>query len=185
MPDFDPLFLTSYSYAGLIVGLALPDVDTERILFSIDDPEPKIDNGRSTSGTLTIANNSIGPIPHEKGEHTLYIQYVDENGETGEIFSLDYKIDDIVFNFTQLPYDLETESTPAIFTMFVVDGDTDALYSYAYSVDSKALDQSVDGVAEGGVIQLQNMEPGEHILNVQATSPNNQTDIIAIPFTIE
>ena len=185
MPDFDPLFLTSYSYDGLIVGLALPDVDTERILFSIDDPEPKIDNGRSTSGTLTIANNSIGPIPHEKGEHTLYIQYVDVHGDAGEIFSLDYKIDDIVFNFTQLPYDLETESTPAIFTMFVVDGDTDALYSYAYSVDSKALDQSVDGVAEGGVIQLQNMEPGEHILNVQATSPNDQTGIIAIPFIIE
>ncbi len=184
-PDFDPLFLTTYTYDGLTVGLALPDVDTERIMFSIDDPQPTIDNGRNTAGTQTLANNSIGPIPHEKGEHTLYVQYIGANGEESEIYSFDYKIDDIVFNFNQQPYDFESEGIPAIFTMFVVDGDTSALYTYNYSMDSKTLDQSVQGVAEAGVIQLEKLEPGEHILYVQATSPGHQTDVVAHPFTIE
>jgi hypothetical protein len=185
VPDFDPLFLTSYSYDGLIISLALPSNETERVLFSIDDPQPKIDNGRSTAGQLTIANNSIGPIPHAKGAHTLYVQYIDAAGNGSEIYNFEYEIDDIVLNFNQQPYDFETEGIPAIFTMFVVDGDTNALYSYAYSVDSKALDQSVDGVAEAGVIQLQKLEPGEHILYVQAESPSDQTGIVTFPFTIE
>lgn len=184
-PDFDPLFLTSYTYDGLIVGLALPDVDTERVLFSIDDPQPAIDNGRNTSGTQTLANNSIGPIPHEKGDHTLYVQYIGANGRESEIYDFDYKIDDIVFNFSQQPYDFETEGIPAIFTMFVVDGDTSALYTFDYSVDTKALDQNVQGVAEAGVIQLEKLEPGEHILYVQATSPGHQTDVVTYPFVIE
>ena len=183
--EFDPLFLTSYSYQGLIVGLALPEADTERVLFSIDDPQPTIDNGTSRSGTLTLANNSIGPIPHEKGEHTLYIQYIDADGDPSEIYSFDYSIDDIVFNYNALPYDFETQSTPVLFTMAVVDGDTDALYTFAYSVDADTLDQQVDGVAEAGVIQIENLQPGEHTLYVQAGSPNHQTGVVEYPFMIE
>ncbi len=183
--DFDPLFLTSYTYDGLIVAVGLPAVDTERILFSIDDPEPKIDNGRSSSGTLTLPNNSIGPLPLEKGDHTLYVQYVDAAGVPGEIYTFDYHIDDIVINFSQLPTDPQTEGFPAIFTMAVVDGNPDALFSYAYSVDSETLDQRVDGVGQAGVIQLAGLEAGEHTLYVQAKNADGETAVVAYPFTIE
>ena len=81
--------------------------------------------------------------------------------------------------------DFETEVISAIFTMFVVDGDTTALNKYAYSVDSKALDQNVDGVAEAGVIELQKLETGTHFLYVQATSPVDQIAVVVYHFTVE
>jgi hypothetical protein len=184
-PPFDPLFLTTFGYEGLNVALGLPSSDTERILFSIDNPRPSIDNGRSGTGNTGIANNYIGPIPYTKGDHTLYIQYVDANGTPGEIYSFDYTVDDIVFNFSQQPYDFETESTPAIFTMAIVDSDPNALYDYAYSVDTQTLDQSVEGVGQAGVITLTGLAVGNHVLYVQASREGEKTAVVTYHFTIE
>ncbi|MEM7111539.1 MAG: protein kinase [Chloroflexota bacterium] len=186
LADYAPLFLTSYSYEGLIVAVDFPTIDVDHILFSLDDPTPTINNGRTTAGTTTIANNSMGPIPLDRGNHTLYVQYVLMDGTTSEVYPFEYEIDDIVINFAQQPYNLQTDGIPAIFTMAIVESDPDGLYTYNYSVDTKALDQSVQGVGQAGVIQLENIEVGDHMLYVRATGiDGEETAVVAFPFKIE
>lgn len=185
IPDFDPLFLTIYNYEGLIVTLGLPNSDISHILFSVDDPEPSIDNGRTGPGNSGIANTTIGPIPYEKGDHTLYIRYVDGSGTAGQIYSFDYTVDDIVFNYSQQGYDFATESYPVVFIIVAIDSDPNALYTYAYSVDSQALDESIEGVGQGASLILSGLAVGDHVLYVQARGEGFETAVVAYPFTIE
>lgn len=185
IPDFDPLFLTIYNYEGLIVTLGLPNSDIAHILFSVDDPEPSINNGRTEPGNSGIANTTIGPIPYEKGDHTLYIRYVDGSGTPGQIYSFDYTVDDIVFNYSQQSYDFATQSYPVVFIMVAIDSDPNALYTYAYSVDSEALDEGVEGVGQGASLILSGLEVGDHVLYVQARGEGLETAVVAYPFTIE
>lgn len=185
IPAFDPLFLTIYNYEGLIVTLGLPNSDVQHILFSVDDPEPSINNGRIGAGNSGIANTTIGPIPYEKGDHTLYIRYVDGSGTAGQIYSFDYTVNDIVFNYSQQSYDFATESYPVVFIMVAIDSDPNALYTYAYSIDSQALDEGVEGVGQGASLILSGLAVGDHVLYVQARGEGLETAVVAYPFTIE
>ncbi|MCB0035297.1 MAG: hypothetical protein KDE51_14795, partial [Anaerolineales bacterium] len=147
-------FLAFYSSEGLQIALVLPEANIQKVLFSVDDPTPSIETGQIQSGSFTSVSNQIGPLPLERGEHTLYVQYIDANGTPSEIVTYDYRIDDIVVNYTQQPFDFSSNATPAVFTLAVVDADPGALYTYNYGLDPDALTESMQGVGSAGVIQL-------------------------------
>ena len=178
-------FLTFYSHDGLMVVVILPEGNVQDLRFSLDDPEPKNSTGSTAIGSQSVANSTIGPIPLVKGDHTLYIQYTDVTGVESDIFTFEYTIDDIVINYQQQPFDFSANGIPVIFTMAVVESNPDALYTYNYSLDSDALDQSVQGLGQAGVINLVPVEPGEHALHVQAVGASGETNVIEFPFTVE
>lgn len=185
IPLFDPLFLTTYNHAGLIVTLGLPNSSVDHILFSVDDPEPSVSNGRIGDSDSGIANTTIGPIPYEKGDHTLYIRYVGGSDVPSQIYSFDYTVDDIVFNYSQQGYDVATGSYSVIFILVAIDSDPNALYTFAYSVDSQALDEAVEGVGQGASLILSDLAVGDHVLYVQARGEGGwETAVVAYPFTI-
>lgn len=168
-------FLPFYSYDGLTITVLLPEGNVQELRFSIDDPNPTNTTGSNSFSGQTFANTTIGPIPLEKGSYTLYVQYVDATGAESPVYEYPYTIEDVVINYTQQPFDFSTNGIPVIFTMAVVEGDPNGLYTYRYSVDSDALDQSVQGVGQAGVIQISPMEPGDHVLTVQAEGADGAT----------
>ena len=178
-------FITFYSYEGLTVIVVLPEGNVQDLRFSLDDPEPKNSTGSTAIGSQSVANTTIGPIPLEKGEHTLYIQYTDATGVESEIFRFEYTIDDIVINYQQQPFDFSANGIPVIFTMAIVDSDPNGLYTYNYSIDSPALDQSIQGVGQAGVINISPVEPGEHTLYVQGVGPEGETNVVEFPFNVD
>lgn len=179
-------FLSFYTYEGVTIVVILPEGNVQEIRFSLDNPEPTFSTGSQTIGSQSFANTTIGPIPLEKGPHTLYIQYTDATGVESEVYTYEYVVEDIVINFTQQPFDFATNGIPAIFTMAVVDGLPNELYTYNYSIDSQALDQSVQGVGQAGVIETGPFEPGDYTLYVQAVAPDGtETAVVMFPFTIE
>lgn len=183
---FELFFLSFYSHEGLTVSVVLPEGNVQDLRFSLDDPNPTISTGSSNFGGQNIPNSNIGPIPLEKGSHTLYIQYTDATGVDSEIFTFDYTIEDIVVNYTQQPFDFSANGIPVIFTLAVVDSDPNALYTYQYSLDTPDLAQSVIGVGQAGVIEFSPVEPGEHILYLQAVDPEgDKTDVVEFAFTVE
>ena len=178
-------FVTFYSYEGLTVIVILPEGNVQDLRFSLDDPAPKNSTGSTAIGSQTVANTTIGPIPLVKGDHTLYLQYTDATGVESEIFTYEYTIDDIVINYQQQPFDFSANGIPVIFTMAIVESDSNGLYTYNYSIDSEALDQSVQGVGQAGVINVSPVEPGEHTLYVQAVGSDGETNVVEFPFTVE
>ncbi|KAA3657688.1 MAG: hypothetical protein DWQ04_27325 [Chloroflexi bacterium] len=178
-------FVTFYSYEGVTVVVILPEGNVEDLRFSLDDPEPKHSTGSVDIGGQSIANTTIGPIPLEKGDHALYIQYTDATGSESDIYTFEYTIDDIVINYQQLPFDFSANGIPAIFTMAIVESDPSGLYTYNYSIDSEALDQSIQGVGQAGVIQVSPVEPGEHTLYVQGVGPEGETNVVEFNFTVD
>ena len=179
-------FISFYSYEGVTVVVILPEGNAEDLLFSLDDPNPTISTGKSSAGGLTFVNTTLGPIPLEKGDHSVAVKYIDVNGEESAVAIFEYTVDDIVINFTQNPYDFSLDGITAIFTMAVVDGNEDSLYTYKYSIDSDALDQSVQGVAAAGVINTEVLEVGEHQLYVQAIGADgSESAVVNFPFVIE
>lgn len=184
---FDLFFLPFYSYNGLTITVVLPEGNVQELRFSLDDPNPVNSTGSTSFGGQNIPNASIGPIPLEKGDHTLYVQYTDATGVDSEIYTYEYTVSDIVVNFNQQPFDFSTNGIPVIFTMAIVDAaDPNGLYKYNYSLNSPALDQSVDGVAQAGVIQISPVEPGDHVLYLQAVAPDGtETEVVEYKFTVE
>lgn len=178
-------FVTFYSYEGLTVIVVLPEGNVQDLRFSLDDPEPKNSTGMVGVGSQSVANTTIGPIPLVKGDHTLYIQYTDVNGVESDVVAFEYTIDDIVINYQQQPFDFSANGIPVIFTMAIVDSDPNGLYTYNYSIDSPALDQSIQGVGQAGVINVSPVEPGEHTLYVQAVGPEGETNVVEYTFTVE
>jgi len=179
-------FISFYTGDGLNVIVVLPEGNVEEILFSLDDPVPSISTGKQTAGAQSFANPNIGPIPLEKGDHTLYIKYIDVNGEESDIYTFEYTIGDVVFNYQQQPYNFDLGGSTAIITMVVVDGEPDMIQKFSYSIDSDVLDQSDVGLSDALVIQTDALEQGEHVLYIQVTgNDGSQTDVIEYPFVIE
>ncbi|MCP5098394.1 MAG: hypothetical protein GY943_22825 [Chloroflexi bacterium] len=179
-------FLPFYSYEGVTIIVLLPEGNVEELRFSLDNPNPTNNTGSSSFGGQSFANTTIGPIPLEKGEHTLYVQYTDATGVESDMFIYEYTVEDIVINYQQQPFDFSLDGIPAIFTMAVVDEDPNALFTFNYSIDSDALDENIQGVGQAGVIQIGPIEVGEHVLHVQAVGPGGvTTDVVTFPFTVE
>ncbi len=179
-------FITFYSYEGITIIVVLPEGNVQELRFSLDDPNPTIATGTTSIGGNSFANTTIGPIPLEKGDHTLYVQYTDVTGVESDLFTYEYTIDDIVINYTQQPYDFSANGIPVIFTMAIVDSDPNGLYTFNYSVDADGLGEVIQGVGQAGVINIIPIEVGEHTLYVQATSPSGEkTDIVTFDFMVE
>lgn len=184
---FDLFFLAFYTYEGVTITVVLPEGNVQELRFSHDDPNPVNATGSSNFGGQNVPNSSIGPIPLEKGDHTLYVQYTDATGVESEIFTFDYTVEDIVINYQQQPFDFSANGIPVIFTLAVVDAaDPSGLYTYNYSLDDPSLDQSVQGVAQAGVIQISPVEAGEHVLYLQAVGADGtETEVIEYEFEVE
>ena len=156
----------------------------QKILFSIDDPEPKIDTGRNASG---FANVLISPLPLPVGEHTIYIQYLDANGVASEVYSKTFQVDPITVTFQQLPTDFSTNTIPGMFTVGILGEKIEdaKAYTYKYSLDDDSLNETLEGFAIN-TIQVTGLTPGEHTLYIQATGADGgQTEVVAFPFTVQ
>lgn len=183
---FDLFFIPFYSYEGLTITVVLPEANVQELRFSLNEPNPVNSTGSSNFGGNNVPNSTIGPIPLEKGMHTLYIQYTDATGVDSEIFTYDYTVEDIVVNFNQQPFDFSANGIPVIFTLAAIDADPNELLTYNFSVNSDALDQSVQGVGQAGVINIVPVEPGDHVLYLQAVDGNGgKTAVVEFPFTVE
>lgn len=156
----------------------------QKILFGIDEPEPKTETGRNASG---YANPIITPILLPVGEHTLYLQYIDANGTASEVYSQDFRVDPVTVIFQQLPTDFSTNTIPGTFTIGILGAKLeDAMaYTYKYSVDDDALSETLEAFAFGS-IQVTGLTVGEHTLYIQATAADgSQTGVVEFPFEVK
>ena len=156
----------------------------QKILFSIDDPEPKTETGKNASG---FANPLITPILLPVGEHAIYMQYLDANGVASEVYSKTFTVDPIAVSFQQLPTDFSTNTIPGMFTVGILGEKIEdaRAFTYKYSLDDDSLSETLEGFAIG-TIQLTGLTTGEHTLYIQATDADGKkTDVVEFPFTVQ
>jgi hypothetical protein len=182
---FEVEFLPYFAPSGVTIGVALPDPTVKELRYSVNDPTPITSTGVITNGARTVVNLEIGPLPLEKGTHTLYIQYVDAQGEKSPIYSHRYTVQDILINLAQLPFDDAAGGSPLQVTLAVVGGQPDALYTYRLSVDEPTLDQSQQGLGGGTVMQTLPLSAGEHTLYVQAALDGEKTKLVEHPWIVK
>ncbi|MFT3895320.1 MAG: hypothetical protein QM730_27155 [Anaerolineales bacterium] len=156
----------------------------QKVLFGIDDPQPKTDAGRNSAG---LANTFITPILLPVGEHTVYFQYIDANGSASEVYSKTFRVDPIAITFQQLPTDFSTNTIPGTFTVGIL-GDRiedSKAYTYKYSLDNNSLSETLEGFAMGA-IQVTGLTTGEHTFYIQAIGADGKkTDVVEFPFTVQ
>jgi hypothetical protein len=170
---------------GVQFIVILTEQNVKQLLVSIDDPQPKTDTGKTTVGSLTVVNASVGPVQLSIGEHTFYMQYIDANGTPSKVLSKKIRVDPISVNFTQQPPDFSTGTIPGVFTVGIVGAEISELYKYEYSIDSDKLDQSMNGAAMGA-INVKGLKQGEHTFYIRATAQNGkQTPIVKFAFTVK
>jgi hypothetical protein len=158
--------------------------NAQKILFSLDDPQPKTETGRNASG---LPNTLITPILLPVGEHTAYFQYLDANGSASEVYSKKFRVDPITVIFQQLPTDFSTNTIPGTFTVGILGAKLEdaKAYTYQYSLDDDKLSETLAGFALG-TLQVTGLTTGEHTLYIQATDADGQkTDVVKFPFTVK
>jgi len=172
-----------YYYNGVQFIIVLPEAfNARQLLFSIDDPAPKTDAGKNTAG---FVNTAFGPIPVDLGEHTFYMQYVDANGVSSQIYSQKFRVDPIAINFQQLPKDFSTNTIPGLFNIGILGATGVELYTYNYSLDNDSLSEPLSG-GSFMPIQVTGLTPGEHVLYIQATAQDGQkTEVVKFDFTVK
>ena len=170
-------------FDGVDFILMFSDSSTaQKLLVGIDTPQPKIDAGKGPLGKGVNTFLSRTPLP--LGEHTLYFQYIDANGVASQIYSKKFTIDPIVVNYQAQPPDLATNTYTVSWNAGVVGAKETDTYTFKYSVDSKALDQTAPGLAMAGFV-IQSLKPGAHKLYIQATSADGKnTPLVEFPFTL-
>lgn len=172
-------------FDGVQILIYLPEAGTaQKLLYSIDDPQPKIETGRTGTGNLSAVNTALGTIKLPLGEHTVYAQYIDANGTASQVYSKKFRVDPIAIVTTQLPPDFSSGLLPVTVTAGIVDGAQDKAYTYKYSVDSDTLDQELQGFFIA-TINLK-LKPGEHTLYIQATSADGKsTTVVEYPLAVK
>ena len=172
-----------YYYNGVQFIIVLPEAfNARQLLFSIDDPAPQTDSGKNAAG---MVNTAFGPIPVALGEHTFYMQYVDANGVSSQVYSKQFRIDPIAINFQQLPKDFSTNTIPGLFNIGIVGATGVELYTYNYSLDNDTLSETLTG-GPFMPIQVTGLTPGEHALYIQATAQDGKkTDVVKFEFTVK
>ncbi len=176
--------ITQY-YNGAAFTFIFAEVSTaQNVLFSIDDPEPKLDTGKNAAG---FANLYVQPILIPVGDHTVYLQYIDANGVASQVYSREFRVDPVTVFFTQLPPDFSTNTIPGTFTVGILGADIQQAtpYTYKYSVDDDSLSETLEGFALG-TIQVTDLTAGDHVLYIQATGGDgSQTEVVQFPFTVQ
>lgn len=175
----------TYYYNGAQFAFVFAELSTtQKILFSIDDPEPKIETGHNAAGYV---NMLIQPMALPVGEHTIYMQYVDANGTSSQVYSKSFRVDPVAVIFQQLPPDFSTNTIPGTFTVGILGAKIEdaTAYTYKYSLDNDSLSDSLEGFAIGA-IQVTGLTQGEHVLYIQATAADGaQTELVQFPFTVK
>ncbi len=176
--------VTQY-YNGTQFVIIFAEISTvQKMLFSIDDPEPKTDIGRNSAG---FVNSLIQPLLLTVGPHTFYMQYVDANGVASQVYSQEFRVDPVTVLFTQLPPDFSTNTIPGTFTVGILGADIQqaVTYTYHYSLDNDSLSEALQGFGIGA-IQVTGLTPGEHVFYIRATGGDGtQTEVVQFPFTVK
>lgn len=171
---------------GLNIAVIIPEAYPQDMFYSLDDPNPSTPAAKFDFNGQQMVNTTIGPIPYTKGEHTVYVKYVNRTGSESEVFSYTYNVNDIMVSVAQLPRDFSTNAIPVNLMLFVVEGNSEDYYTFNYSIDNPSLDQKVEGFAELALITLPNVELGEHTLYVQGIAPDgSETELVEFVFTIQ
>lgn len=178
------IMITQY-YNGTQFVFSFAEVSTaQKILFGIDDPEPKLDTGRSAAG---YANLLVQPMPLPVGDHTIHMQYVDANGVASEVYRKDFRVDPVTVIFQQQPPDFSTNTIPGSFTVGILGAKIEdaVAYTYKYSLDDDSLSETLEGFAMG-TISVTGLTAGEHVLHIQASGADgSQTEVVQFPFTVK
>ncbi|MEM8860116.1 MAG: hypothetical protein AAGD96_17430 [Chloroflexota bacterium] len=185
----------SFGNMGLLLVILLPEGNVQEILFSVDDPTPSISTGSIQVGTGSIANTQIGPIPFEKGDHTVYIQYTDANGIVSDVITYEYTVEDIMFSHQQENFDFSLNGAPVFVTMTAINATVEDLGTWNIGINSEALD--IEFQFPGQQIPLRipgdftgdfqtALEPGENTIYAQWTGPDGiPSDVVSYTFTVE
>lgn len=169
---------------GMQIIVVLTESGVLKVLFDIDNPKPTRDTGTQTVGATTYPNLSI-KIPVPVGKHTLYLQYIDANGTPSPVFSKDFVARQVFASFTQQPPDFSTNTVSGTFIVGYAGAPDDKIFTYKYSIDSDALDQSFLGAGIGGM-QVKGLKQGDHVIYVQAIDQDgNKSAVEQIPFTVK
>ncbi len=178
-------FLPSFSASEARITVVLPDTSIQELRYNVDDATPITTTGMVTIAGQLRVNTTIGSLPLEPGEHTLYVDYVDRAGEVSPVYSYAYTIQPIAVNLMTQRFDKELSGFPAQVTLAVIDSEPQTLYTYRYSVNTPALDQKQQGLGEGTVIQLAPLPAGEHTLYLQAERDGVSTPVVEHSFRLE
>jgi tetratricopeptide (TPR) repeat protein len=172
------------NYDGYSFAIILPEAATaQKLLVSIDDPQPKLDLGKGFGGKGV--NTSIPKTVLPVGEHTLYYQYVDANGATSRVFSKKFRVDPIAILYQQQPPDLATNTFTASFIVGVLNAKDGEMWTFKYGVNSRTLDQQALGTTQTAVF-VKGLKAGTHTLFIQATEAGGkQTPVVEYPFSIK
>ncbi|MEM9777498.1 MAG: hypothetical protein AAF902_23170, partial [Chloroflexota bacterium] len=185
----------SFGNMGLLLVILLPEGNVQEILFSVDDPVPSISTGSTQVGTGSIANTQIGPIPFEKGDHTVYVQYTDANGVVSDVITYEYTVEDIMFSHQQENFDFSLNGSPVFVTMTAVDASVEDFSTWNVGIDSENLDIEFQFPGQQVPLRIPGdftgdfqtaLEPGEHTVYAQRTRPDGtKTDVVSYTFTVE
>jgi len=168
----------------IIITFDIADPGLKKILFSIDDPQPKTETG-VVPGT-TIANRSITGIVLPIGEHTVYFYHIDANGVTTSVQSKKFRVEPIAIDLRPGDKDFATNTQTVWFAVGVVGAKPTEFYTFKYSVNSPALDQGDEEASFSG-ITLKGLKPGEYKLYVQGTRRGDKvkTPVVEYAFTVK
>ncbi|MFT5193310.1 MAG: hypothetical protein ACI85U_000314 [Candidatus Promineifilaceae bacterium] len=184
----------AYGNSGVLLVVLLPEGNVKELLFSLDDPIPSISTGSYQVGANSYANSNIGPIPFEKGDHVVYVQYTDVNDVVSPVYTYEYTVEDIMFSHQQEPYDFSIDGIPVYVTLTSIDAGVDDLSTWSFSIDSDTLDNSFQFPGQMVPLRIPGdftaedqlaLEPGEHTFYAQRTRPDGtKTDVVSYTFTI-
>ncbi|MBI4674354.1 MAG: hypothetical protein HY741_22145 [Chloroflexi bacterium] len=169
---------------GMMFIVSVSETGVKKLLFELDNPKPARATGMITAtGT---PNMSIGKIPLPVGKHTLYLQYIDANDTPSQVFEKEFLVRQVFATFQQQPLDFSTNTFSGAFLTGVTGAKFEDLFTYRWSVDSDALDQSKLG---GGMfsIEVKGLTAGDHVLYLQAaTQDGSKTyEMEKIPFVVK
>lgn len=169
---------------GMQFIVVLSESGVKKLLFDIDNPKPARETGMiAATGTPNV---TIGKILLPVGKHTLYLQYIDANGTSSEVFEKAFEVRQVFAAFQQQPADLSGSTFSGSFMAGVSGAEFQDLFTYRWSIDSDALDQSKLGPGMYA-IPAKDLKAGEHVLYLQATTQDGSKTyaVEKIPFTVK
>lgn len=169
---------------GMQFIVLLSESGVKKLLFDIDNPKPTRETGTVTAtGTPNV---TIGKIPLPVGKHTLYLQYIDANDTPSPVFEKEFEVRQLFATFQQQPADFSTNTFSGAFLAGVTGAAFEDFFTYRWSIDSDALDQSQLGPGMFS-IQVKGLQAGDHVLYLQATSQDGSKkyDVEKIPFVVK
>jgi tetratricopeptide (TPR) repeat protein len=176
--------VTVYSEGALFIVI-LPEVTGEALYYGIDDPNPSINMGTLDVAGTTYLNTTVGPLQVPVGEHTFYYKYVDKNGVESQVYEEAFTIPEVLVIWTANPPDFSTGIRSGNFLFMMMYEDTAKEYTFNFSLDTPALDQSLSGYAVN-TWEVTDIPVGDHILYIQAVGADGTTSaVVEYPFTVE